>query len=165
MNTLAAGEGPEAERDSALFNLMLASGIRLGSVVGLNVEDVNLDGGLLLIRTTKGNRPDQVFLSKRISQHLRKFIGDRTDGPLFLGRHGKRLSRRHVQRRFSQWLERAGIARGVSPHCLRHTFGMKIYRKSRDLLLTQIALGHKSVISTLTYARCDDDRLRQLLQA
>jgi len=165
MDTLANGEGPEAERDHGMFALMLATGIRLGSAVALGVEDVDLEGGELYLRTMKADRRERVFLGKGIRDHLRRFIGGRTAGPLFVGIHGRRLSPRHVQRRFRQWVEKAGIGRASSTHCLRHSLATSLYRRTRDLLLVQQALRHRSITSTLVYARLDASRLRQALEA
>lgn len=165
LDALLQGEGFEAERDHALFHLMLATGIRLGSAVSLDVEDVDLDSGTLQIREAKGNRSERVFLGKRIREHLRRYIGDRRSGPLFTGHSGERLSSRHVQRRFALWLNRAGITHQASVHSLRHTFANDLYQRTRDVFLVKEALQHRSILSTLIYARMDENRLRAALQA
>ena len=79
---------------------------------------------------------------------------------LFPGRGTERITTRHVCRRFHEWLKLAGITRSASPHALRHTFAMAIYKKSGDIALTQAALRHRSIASTLVYARVDRDRVR-----
>jgi integrase/recombinase XerC len=58
----------------------------------------------------------------------------------------------------------AGIARRVRPHDLRHSFAERLYRKTHDLLLVQRALGHRSVTSTMVYARCEQGWLRTALR-
>jgi site-specific recombinase XerC len=68
---------------------------------------------------------------------------------------------RHVQRRLMFWCKRAGIARHVKPHDLRHSFAIRLYRQTRDLLLVQAALRHRSIVSTTVYARSDEDALRR----
>jgi integrase/recombinase XerD len=88
---LAAATGPEAERDHCMFALMLASGIRLGSVVALGVQDVDLERGELTIHG-KGDRRDRVLLGRKIQDHLRRFIGKRTSGPLFARRGSEALT-------------------------------------------------------------------------
>ncbi len=158
------GRGFEAKRDYALFHLMLATGIRLGSAVGLDVTDVDLDRGELWIRTTKGNRPDRVFLGKLFQEHLWEYIDCRTTGPLFQARNGKRLSIRQVQRRFAYWLEKAGLAASVSVHTLRSTFATRLYQKTGDIFLVKEALRHRSIMSTMVYARIDKKRLRQAIE-
>jgi integrase len=150
---LAQGKGPAAERDRMLFVLMLGSGIRVGSAPALEADDVDLERGELQLRTTKGNVPTSVPLSRSIRDHLRAYLAGRPDGLLFP------ISSRHAQRRLEQWCRRAGIEHRVRPHDLRHSFAIRIYRKTRDLLLVP-ALRHRSIASTTVYARTDDAAVR-----
>jgi site-specific recombinase XerC len=160
--TLAAAPGPEAERDHCMFALMLASGIRLGSVVALRVEDVDLERGEIAIHG-KGDRRDRILLGRKIQDHLRRFIGKRTSGPLFARRDGQALTPRHVNRRLKMWAARAGLARRVHAHQLRHAFALRVYGRCQDLLVVKEALCHRSIASTLVYARADEGRLRRAL--
>ena len=162
--SLAEGLGFVAERDHALFHVMLATGIRVGSAVDLDVDDVDLERGELWIRTVKGDRPDRVFLNDRIRDHLREYLKRKRSGPLFQGREGTRLSTRHVQRRLTYWLKRAGITRHASPHALRHAFAMRIYHRTGDILVVKEALRHRSITSTLVYAEVSEARLRAAIQ-
>jgi integrase/recombinase XerC len=159
LETLAKAEGHEAVRDHAMFALMLRTGIRVGSTVGLNVDDVDLAAGEVLLHT-KGDRIERVFLGKEIAAHLRRWIGDRTAGPLFPTRDGRRLTSRQVARRLAGWLEAAGITRRASPHTLRHSFATALYRRTGDIRLVREALRHRSIASTLVYARVDGERLK-----
>jgi site-specific recombinase XerD len=72
------------------------------------------------------------------------------------------MTRRHAERRFRVWVEKAGIRR-ASPHSLRHTFATKLYKRTGDVLLVREALCHRSISSTLIYARVDAERLRRVL--
>jgi site-specific recombinase XerC len=72
---------------------------------------------------------------------------------------------RHVQRRLAIWCKRAGIERHVKPHDLRHSFAIRLYRQTRDLLLVQAALRHRSIVSTTVYARTDDRAVRAAVEA
>lgn len=165
MDVFLQGRGPEAKRDFALFHMMLETGVRLSSSLALDIQDVDLERGELWLRTTKNSRPEKTFLSSKIIQHLYKYISDRKHGPLFPNQYGKRLSVRHVQRRFNHWLEKAGIKNNYSCHSLRHSFATNLYKKTHDLFLVQRALNHRSIVSTLTYAHVDEDRLRLILQS
>ena len=165
MDTLAQAEDPEGKRDHCMFHLMLASGIRLGTAVNLDVDDVNLDTGELHLRMMKGDRPEKVYLNKDIQNHLHRFLDDRTSGPLFPGRHGQRLTPRHIQRRFHQWCQEAGITREATVHSLRHTLATRLYERTGDVFLVKEALRHRSVVSTLVYAKMDEKRLRKALEA
>jgi site-specific recombinase XerD len=159
LDVLGAAKGDEAERDRVLFDLMLATGIRLGSALGLDVGDVNLGRGELLVRKAKGDRPFVIYFNERVGALLGGHIGDRASGPLFESRHRRRISSRQVQRRLAYWLVRAGCRR-AAPHALRHTFGQGLYDRTRDPLVVQAALGHRSIASTMVYAKVDERRLR-----
>ncbi|MFN0007032.1 MAG: tyrosine-type recombinase/integrase [Planctomycetota bacterium] len=158
-----AGVGPEAKRDHALFALMLGSGIRLGSALALETRDVDLERGELALRRTKGDVPTSLPLSRAVREHLRSYLEGRPDGPLFTGRGGRALCARHAQRRLGIWCRKAGVERRTSPHDLRHSFAIRLYKRTRDLLLVQQALRHRSIASTTVYARCDEGRLREAL--
>jgi len=161
---LRTASSPDEKRDATLFMLMLRTGIRIGSALALRAEDVDLEREELRLRTTKGDRRDVVILSREVVKLLGEYLKGHTSGPLFTGRDGEAITGRHAQRRFAGWLQRAGINRiGVSPHSLRHTRAMAIYQKTGDIGVVQAALGHKSIASTLVYARCDAARLRKAL--
>ncbi len=160
---LESAEGAEAERDRVLVELMLGTGIRLSSALGLDLDDVDLDEGLLLLRHMKGGRVDRVFLSPGIRSILSTFLDHRASGPVFTNRQGERISARHAQRRIRAWREAAGVSRAVTAHTMRHTFGQRLYDRTRDLLLVQAALRHRSISSTLTYARASEDVLRSVI--
>ena len=160
---LANADGLDGRRDSALFHLMMRAGLRVGSVVALDVEDVDLDRAELRLRSTKGDRPERVFLATALRDHLRRYIDERTTGPLFVGQNGDRLTTRHVQRRLDHWLRKAGVDHSASPHTLRHSFAQGLYQKTGDIFLVKEALRHRSITSTMVYMRPDEDRLRAAL--
>ena len=96
---------------------------------------------------------------------LRQYLLGRGAGALFAGRSGRRMSTRHAARRFAMWRSRAGITPAASPHSLRHAFGQELYDRTGDIALVQRALMHRSIASTLVYARAGDARLREALSA
>ncbi len=163
LDTLSRADGPESDRDHALFHLMLTTRLRLSSAVALDREDVDLERTEIEVRSTKGNRPDRVFLGTAIREHLAKYMAGRGSGPLFTSKGGQRISRRQAQRRFTHWLGKAGITRSASPHSLRHRFAMAMYARTGDVLLVKEALHHRSITSTLVYARVNDEKIRQAL--
>ena len=103
------------------------------------------------------------YVNERIVGLLRGHIRDRFSGPLFESRHGLRLSARQVQRRLAAWCREAQIKGPTCPHALRHSFATALYRRTEDVLLVKEALGHRSVASTVVYARPEPGRLRALL--
>ena len=165
MEVLKESEGFEARRDHVLFRTMLGTGIRLGSAVALNIENIDFENGVLWIHETKGKRPEKVFINTGDRLYIRNFIDARTHGPLFTNLDGRRLSQRHVQRRFTQWLQKTGITRKASCHSLRHSFAVRLYQRTHDLFLVQQALRHRSITSTVVYSRVDDKRLREAIEA
>ena len=163
LEVLAAADGPEAARDRMLVELLLGTGIRIGSALALDIADIDFDHGEIALRRTKGDRPTTALLPTAVAEKLRAFLGDRRDGPVFLA-GDRRVSMRHTQRRLAAWLQKAGI-RGRSAHSLRHSYAMKVYRSTGDILLTQAALGHASIASTVVYAKAGRARVRAAVGA
>jgi len=165
LKVLREAEGGEAVRDRVLVELMLATGIRLSSALALSVEDVDLEGGDLLLLEVKGGRQERVLLNAQARQVLSDYLGDRTSGPVFRGRDGGKITTRQSQRRFRYWRDKAGIQEAVTPHSLRHAFAERLYQRTGDVLLVREALGHKSISSTMVYARVEARRLREAIEA
>lgn len=159
---LAMGQKAADLRDRTLFSLMLASGIRITSALGLDAEDVDLDRRELLLRGAKGDRVERVFLPQTAVPGLAALVASGS-GPVFRNGRGARLTPRHANRRLGMLFRRAGICRVQGTHCLRHTFGTAMYRRTGDVLLVQEALRHRSIASTVVYARASDDQLRRAL--
>jgi site-specific recombinase XerD len=153
--------GTRAEmRDRALFTTMLRTGIRVGNAVALAIEDVDLDACEIRLRRMKGGDEDVAFFPRELAGVLRMQIGERTSGPVFPNANGGALTTRMVAKRLEAWAKRAGIERRVWPHCLRHTFGMRVFAKTGDVLLTSNTMCHRSLASTAVYARPDAAKVR-----
>lgn len=159
---MAGARSESARRDRVLVHLLLATGVRLGSALALDIEDVDLAAGELLLRTMKNAGSGRVYLHPRIAGELRGLIVRRTSGPVFLSQSGARLCRRHAQRAIVTWLRAAG-ARRASTHNLRHTFGQRLLDRTGDLALVQMALHHRSILSTMPYVSVAPERLRAAL--
>jgi len=162
-SALAKASKPEARRDRMLVELLLGAGIRIGSALALDVEDVDLDHGEIALRSTKGNRPTTAVLPADVAKQLRRFLAGRTTGPVFVA-GDRRLSTRHAQRRLTRWFAAAGIT-GRSAHALRHSFAAGLLAKTGDLRLVQAALNHASIVSTTIYTTVDRARLRAAVGA
>jgi len=158
--TFALAPTDAERRDAALFTTMLRTGLRVGSAIGLDVEDVDLEARELRLRRLKNGGEDVIYLADHVVGLLRVWIGDRRDGPLFPARHGRRMCARMVGRRLEQIASEAGIERQIHPHMLRHTLGMSVYGRTGDVLLTARALCHRSVASTAVYARPNAAQVR-----
>ncbi|MCK6447898.1 MAG: tyrosine-type recombinase/integrase [Planctomycetes bacterium] len=160
--TIARDPTPEGKRDHALFALMARTGIRLSSAIGVDIEDIDLDRAEILVRRVKRDRVERVFLNTRTVEVIRAYLGERRTGPAFPAFHGGYLGRRQAARRLELWLERAGL-RHCGAHALRHSFAVGLYRRTGDVLIVKAALGHRSIMSTVVYARGSDDGLRLAL--
>ncbi|MBK8980675.1 MAG: tyrosine-type recombinase/integrase [Planctomycetes bacterium] len=163
LDVLATAEGPDGARDRMLIELLLGTGIRIGSAIALDVEDIDFDHGEITLRTTKNDRPAVVILPRQLAAKLRAWLDARSLGPLFLA-NGRRISVRHAQRRIAGWLGRARIS-GRSAHSLRHSYATELLARVGDLRLVQAAMCHASIVSTTIYAHIDRARLREAVQA
>ena len=160
---LAAASGAEAARDQMLVELLLATGIRIGSALALDIGDIDFEHGEIHLRTTKNDRPCTVFLPDAIRDKLAAYCNGSRTGPVFrAGDH--RISMRHAQRRLAGWLAKARVA-GRSAHSLRHTFATAMLAKTGDLRLVQAAMNHASIVSTTIYVAVDRERLRAAVGA
>ena len=156
---------PAERRDRALFHVLLRCGLRVGSAVALDVQDADLDAGTLHLRRLKAGGEDLVYVPRDTGEVLRGYLGGRGSGPLFASETGGRLTTRSVHRRLGLWVERAGIGRLVGPHALRHSFAMRVYGATGDLLVTARALCHRSLASTAVYARPSEAAVRAAVAA
>ncbi|HEX5050424.1 MAG TPA: tyrosine-type recombinase/integrase [Planctomycetota bacterium] len=158
LKVLANARGPEAERDRMLVELLLGTGVRIGSALALDIGDIDFAHGEIALRQTKNDRPATAVLPSALAKKLKAFVGKRADGPLFLA-GDRRVSTRHAQRRLAGWLAKAGIV-GRSAHSLRHCFAASLLARTGDLRLVQAALNHASIVSTTIYTLVDRARLR-----
>lgn len=150
-------------RDGVLFELLLACGPRIGSVLRARVEDLNLADATLLLREMKNAREHLLYLPPHVVDLLRRHVEGRVDGWLFTGANGKPLTARQCARRLALACRRAGLARRASPHVMRHSFATALYARTNDLRLVGAALGHASMQSTMVYAAIDPRRLRSVV--
>ena len=169
LREVGARKGEAAARDRVMLELLLSTGIRLSELVGLDIADVDLDGKRISIHA-KGGDTEARFLNSDLRRRLRRYVRQRnpagTESPaVFLSNRGTRISTRQVQARFRLWLQWAGIDRdGLTLHSTRHTFGTRLYRKTRDLVLVGKAMGHRTVEATAIYVHQDDEALEEALE-
>jgi integrase/recombinase XerC len=165
LDAITNSDSALAKRDHTMFSLLLGTGMRLGSLVALNVGDVNLAERAITIKV-KGGREETVFLNAHLCRLLNRYIKTPGTGdaiPLFCSGSGNRLGPRQIQLRLQHWLEVAGITRRLSVHSLRHAFAMRLFSKTGNLRLVQRALGHRHIATTEIYARVEDKALRKAI--
>jgi site-specific recombinase XerD len=149
-----------------MFRLMLGTGIRLGSLVCLDISNVDLNAGTLTVRG-KGRAEQLFFLDPTLRGELRRHLKELDAGSqaLFHTHTGRRLQARQIQFRFKKWLQEAGISQPYTVHALRHTFATRLYNQTGDLRLVQRALGHKRASTTEIYTQVTDVQLRKAIES
>jgi len=153
-------------RDWAALEMLYATGVRVGELVGANLEDVDLDAHTLRV-TGKGSRERVVPFGIPAARALRawldrgrpRLIGPRSGAALFLGRRGSRVDVRQVREVAHRVAAIAGVT-DLSPHALRHTAATHLLEGGSDLRTVQEVLGHSSLATTQRYTHVTAERLR-----
>ncbi len=155
-----AGDEPLTVRDRALFELAYSSGLRLSELAGLDVDRIDLATGEVRVWGT-GTTERIVPVGASALAAIRAWLAKRAEIPgadpraMFVGRGGKRVSPRAIERRLAEWAVRQGLSRHVHPHMLRHSFASHVLQSSGDLRAVQEMLGHASIASTQVYTHLD----------
>jgi integrase/recombinase XerC len=165
--TAPSGEDPLGKRDRALLETLYSAGLRVSELTGLNLDDVDLESGLVTVRG-KGKRERLALLGPPATQAIRTWLaarealGPRAAGQpaLFLNKNGSRLSTRSVARLLEKYLKQAGLDPAASPHTLRHSFATHMLDAGADIRSVQELLGHKSLGTTQIYTHVTTQRLR-----
>ncbi|MCE3244929.1 MAG: recombinase XerC [Arthrobacter sp.] len=169
---LAAQEGaPMALRDRAMVELLYATGIRVGELAGLDIDDLDPDRRTLRV-LGKGNKertvPYGLPAALAVDDWLRRGRGKLAtsgSGPaLFLGVRGNRVDQRQVRSVVKGLFEALGDTAATGPHALRHSAATHLLDGGADLRAVQEILGHSSLATTQIYTHVSVDRLRQSYQ-
>src|SRR5437016_6133467 len=163
---------PELVRDAAMFELLYSSGLRLGELVALDVDDGRLDlrQGEVTV-TGKGAKTRTVPVGAKARESLQRWLASRNqlaapdEKALFVGGRGKRISPAVVGARLRAWARRRGLAERVHPHMLRHSFASHLLQSSQDLRAVQELLGHASISTTQVYTHLDFQALAKVYDA
>ncbi len=167
----ADGDSPFALRDRAILELLYGSGIRLGELVALNVDDVDLERRELWVREGKGGEERIALFGRVAAAVLRTYLSqgrpalvnpDRPTPALFLNRYGGRLSRVSVTNIVHRYARLAGIRKEVTPHMLRHSFATHLMEGGADVRVVQELLGHKSPQTTQIYTHVSQEHLKRV---
>jgi integrase/recombinase XerD len=171
----APGQSPaHALRDRALLELLYAAGLRISEAIGLDREDLSVDGAFVRV-IGKGDKERLVPVGDVALDWLGRWIaGPRAlllarnhvvplrGGPLFLGDRGGRLARQQAWAAVKRAASRAGLADRVSPHTLRHSFATHLLEGGADLRIVQELLGHASISTTQLYTHLTGERIRDV---
>jgi integrase/recombinase XerD len=165
---LAAPSGGDAYslRDRALLELFYASGLRVSELSGLSLQQLDLDHGFLRV-FGKGSKERVVPVGGKARDALaayldagRKFfVKPKTGSQLFLSERGTAISRKMLWVLIKKYAKRAGLAKPVKPHLLRHSFATHLLSGGADLRAIQEMLGHANISTTQIYTAVEDKRL------
>jgi len=159
-----------AARDRALFELAYSCGLRVSELTGLDLDAVDARAGEARV-TGKGSKTRIVPVGAPALAALAAWLQARpgiarpNERALFVGRSGRRLTPREVQRAIKRWATAAGLPTDVHPHMLRHSFASHVLQSSGDLRAVQEMLGHASIASTQVYTHLDFQHLAKIYDA
>jgi len=156
-------------RDSAIMELLYATGLRASEVVGLNLFDVNLQASFLKCLGKGGKErvvPIGDMAKRAIEKYLKdirpKFSKDENEKALFLDRNGTRLSRQALWDIVKKYVKKSGIKSKTTTHTLRHSFATHLLEKGADLRFVQEMLGHSDISTTEIYTSVSRERLKKI---
>ncbi len=172
----AAGfdQTPRALRDRALLEVLYGCGARISEAVGLDIDDLDLDHGSVLLRGKGGKErivPVGSYAREAVSAYLVRgrptfAQAGRGTPALFLNVRGGRLSRQSAWALLGSAVDKAGLDTAhVSPHTLRHSFATHLLDGGADIRVVQELLGHASVTTTQIYTMVTVDKLREVYAA
>ncbi len=155
-------------RDKAMLEFAYATGMRVTEIVSLDIDDVNLDEGYVLCKSSKNQR--KIPLGKLSLDALKTYIKDSRDilikdksnKALFVNINGKRLTRQGVWKIVKYYKEQAHITKDITPHVLRHSFATHLLQNGADLKAIQVMLGHSDISSTQVYMQFQDESLKNI---
>jgi len=160
-------KSPLGCRDRCLYELIYSAGLRISEAAGLNIRDIDLEGGVAKVRG-KGNKERLALFGPEAAVRLRQYLQEgrpklsgRTNKTqaLFIGRSGKRLSRKGIWKNYAKSAALAGTSSHV--HTLRHSFATGLLIGGADLRTVQELLGHADICTTQIYTHVDTGLLRE----
>ncbi len=159
---------PKGCRDKAMLELLYATGIRVSELIALDVSDINLTVGFIRCR---GNGKERMIPMYRAAvRALRAYgedvrpqlIRDADETAFFVNLGGERMSRQGFWKIVKHYQEKAGIAKDITPHTLRHSFAAHLLENGADLKSIQEMLGHADISSTQVYTQVVNQKIKDV---
>jgi integrase/recombinase XerD len=162
-------EAPERLCDQAVLELAYASGLRLAELCNLRLEQLHLEAGFINV-IGKGNKERVVPVGKKaiaaLNRYLEagrpKLVTPKSPATVFLTRRGTPFAAVTLWLRIKNRVGRAGVARNITPHMLRHSFATHLLEHGADLRVIQELLGHANISTTEVYTHVTGNRLRDI---
>lgn len=169
--SLSGPATPDNVRDRALTEILYGCGLRASEVVGLTLDSVRFDEGLVRVRG-KGGKVRLVPLGSRAEEALKAYLADSRptyrpapgEAALFLGPRGRGISRPTLWRIVKRRARMARLPKEVSPHWLRHSFATHLLAGGAPIRAIQEMLGHADIGTTQVYTHVDSKRLASVVK-
>ena len=159
---------PLGQRDSLILEMLYATGVRVGELVNIKVNDIDL-GRRNIIILGKGNKERFVTYGEYCEDILKTYLNNgrvilnvKQSDYLFLNNNGGQLTDRGVRFILDKLIQKTSINKNISPHMIRHSFATHLLNEGCDLLTVQKLLGHESIKATQIYTHVTTDRLKEV---
>ena len=159
---------PLGQRDSLILEMLYATGVRVGELVNIKVNDIDL-GRRNIIILGKGNKERFVTYGEYCEDILKTYLNNgrvilnvKQSDYLFLNNNGGQLTDRGVRLILDKLIQKTSINKNISPHMIRHSFATHLLNEGCDLLTVQKLLGHESIKATQIYTHVTTDRLKEV---
>jgi len=159
---------PEAKRDSAMLQLLYASGMRVSELVSLNLADIDTEGGYVRC-FGKGHKERLIPIHRQAALALKEYLTEARphlahnseEQALFLNRRGDRLTRQGLWQILKGYAKSAELGAEITPHTLRHSFATHMLSGGADLRSVQELLGHANISTTQVYTHLTTEHIRR----
>lgn len=161
---------PKGLRDKAMLEVMYATGIRVTELIELNIDDVNLDLGIIKCSSGKKNRAIPLYPAalKALSLYIKDvrvaMVAEPSEQALFVNVGGMRMSRQGFWKILKHYQAKAGIEKDITPHTLRHSFAVHLLENGADLGSLQELMGHSDISSTQMYTHMVNQKLKSVYE-
>jgi len=159
----------EGLRDSAMLEVLYASGLRVSELVNLTLTSLNQDHGYLVVfgkgnkeRLTPIGQPALKKVKDYLSLSRPHLIKDRISDYIFITRRGSKFTRQGFWKIVKNYTAKAGIQKNISPHTIRHSFATHLLENGADLRSIQMLLGHSDISTTQIYTHVESKRLKEI---
>ncbi len=157
-------------RDKAMLEVMYATGIRVTELIDLDLDDVNLEQGIIKCNGAKKSRVIPLYPAalKALTAYLREvrsiMIADPTEPALFVNVGGARMSRQGFWKILKHYQMSAHIEKEITPHTLRHSFAVHLLENGADIGSVQELMGHSDISSTQLYTHLINSKLKSVYE-